>query len=79
LTHQEYDRAIDIWSLGCVFAEILLLNRLDQSKNGSGIKLSDVILIPGKSCYPFTDAPDKNQKSGGVEVIRSDDQLIKIL
>lgn len=62
-----------------MFAEILLLNRLDSSKNGSGVKLSDVILVPGKSCYPFTDAPDKNQKSGGVEVIRSDDQLIKIL
>lgn len=78
LTHQEYDHAIDIWSLGCVFAEILLLNKLDPAKNSENIKLSDVILIPGRSCYPFTDGGDKSDKNN-VEVIRSDDQLIKIL
>lgn len=72
LTYPEYDCAIDIWSLGCVFAEILLLNRLDPTKNDSNVKLSDVILIPGRSCYPFTEGSDGGNKKG-VEVIRSDD------
>jgi len=78
LTHQDYDCAIDIWSLGCVFAEIMLLNCLDPDKRKEGIRLSDVILIPGRSCYPFTDDPAKGKGTDG-DVVRSDDQLIKIL
>jgi hypothetical protein len=55
-----------------VFAEILLLNKLDPNIDTDNIKLSDVILIPGKSCYPFTDGEDKNE-SKNVETIKSDD------
>lgn len=77
LTHQDYDSKVDIWALGCVFAEILLLI---SSKNNSksNVKLSDVILFPGKSCYPFTEGKGKGENSG-TATVRSDDQLIKIL
>ena len=67
---------MDMWSLGCVFAEILLLM---QSKN-KGLyehKLSDVILFPGKSCYPFTEG--KGAKDNNEVTVKNDDQLIKIL
>ncbi len=77
LTHQDYSNSVDIWALGCVFAEILLLIQQKQA-NKSNIKLSDVILFPGKSCYPFTEGKEKGDKNDKATV-RSDDQLIKIL
>lgn len=44
----------------------------------TNLKISDVILFPGKSCYPFTEGKG-NDDSKGTATVRSDDQLIKIL
>lgn len=46
--------------------------------NKPNVKLSDVILFPGKSCYPFTEGKGQDEAKGNATV-RSDDQLIKVL
>ena len=47
LTQKEYDSKIDVWSLGCVFSELALLNK---TKAGSASKA----LFRGSSCFPLS-------------------------
>lgn len=47
LTQKEYDSKIDVWSLGCVFSELALLNK---TKAGSTSKA----LFRGSSCFPLS-------------------------
>ena len=44
LNQDTYDYLIDIWSLGCIFAEMASNEKLATSK----------ILFPGSSCYPLS-------------------------
>ena len=44
----QYAHAIDIWSIGCIFAE--LLNMHVTNGHGTGT----FVLFPGKSCYPMS-------------------------
>ena len=46
---QNYDTAVDIWSAGCIFAELLSM----QKKNVSDYRKRRA-LFPGKSCFPLT-------------------------
>jgi hypothetical protein len=55
---------------------LLLISQKNSSK--ANIKLNDVILFPGKSCYPFTEGKSKGENAS-TATVRSDDQLIKIL
>jgi serine/threonine protein kinase len=57
---KQYDTKVDIWSAGCIFAEFLHV--LHTSPN-EGSK--DRILLPGKSCYPLSPMPQKQQEKGG--------------
>lgn len=46
---QDYDSAVDMWSIGCIFAELLSMqaeNVADYHKRRA--------LFPGKSCFPLT-------------------------
>ena len=56
---KNYDACVDIWSVGCVFAE--LLNSLEPNKK-DGKSMKDKILFPGKSCYPLS--PDNSYVVG---------------
>ena len=47
LMEKDYGPAIDIWAVGCIFAEIL---GMTQSERGP--------LFPGQSCFPLSPAPD---------------------
>ena len=53
LLEKIYTTAVDIWSVGCIFAELLLMVRANLS-NPQKRKA----LFPGSSCFPLT--PDEN-------------------
>jgi len=46
---QNYDTAVDVWSAGCIFAELLSM----QKKNVKDYRKRRA-LFPGKSCFPLT-------------------------
>ena len=49
-----YDDKIDIWSLGCIFAEMAYM------WNQKGRDASNRYLFQGNSCFPLS--PNKNDK-----------------
>ena len=55
LLEKEYGPAIDAWSVGCIFAELL-----GMMKESAPTYLDRKPLFPGKSCFPLS--PDKNAK-----------------
>ena len=46
---QEYTSAVDVWSVGCIFAELLGM-QIESVPNHH----DRVALFPGKSCYPLS-------------------------
>lgn len=48
-TEQDYNNAVDVWSLGCILAELLSMQKesfaTSQERNA---------LFPGKSCFPLS-------------------------
>jgi mitogen-activated protein kinase 1/3 len=77
LVEKNYDTAVDIWSLGCVFAEMLFCTDVYKSDKKS---LDNRFLFPGNSCFPLSPCeqmaknPDKS-----VNIVSQNDQLKKIL
>jgi mitogen-activated protein kinase 1/3 len=55
LLEKDYGPAIDIWSVGCIFAELL-----GMMKENASTYLDRKPLFPGKSCFPLS--PDKDVK-----------------
>ncbi|VWU49843.1 mitogen-activated protein kinase 2 [Hepatocystis sp. ex Piliocolobus tephrosceles] len=55
LLQENYTHAIDIWSTGCIFAE--LLNMIENHQNDATERFP---LFPGSSCFPLS--PDRNSK-----------------
>ncbi|CRH00010.1 mitogen-activated protein kinase 2, putative [Plasmodium relictum] len=55
LLQENYTTSIDIWSTGCIFAE--LLNMLESHINNPTNRFP---LFPGSSCFPLS--PDRNSK-----------------
>ena len=53
LLEKDYGPAIDMWSVGCIFAELL-----NMMKENAPTFLDRKPLFPGKSCFPLS--PDKN-------------------
>lgn len=51
LLEKDYGPAIDIWSIGCVFAELL-----GMMKENSPTFMDRKPLFPGKSCFPLSPA-----------------------
>ena len=45
LMEKHYDTSIDIWSVGCIFAELLTMMTPGQDRKG---------LFRGKACYPLS-------------------------
>ena len=55
LLEKDYGPAIDVWSVGCIFAELL-----GMMKESAPTYLDRKPLFPGKSCFPLS--PDKHAK-----------------
>ena len=77
LMEKHYDSSVDIWSAGCIFAELLTCVHADKK-----LTMKDKILFPGKSCYPLSPEGQNNgnnsEKEGeneGEMHISSKDQI----
>jgi mitogen-activated protein kinase 1/3 len=57
LLQDEYTAAIDIWSVGCIYAELLQMLEDGERAADRGP------LFPGSSCYPLS--PERRSSSGG--------------
>lgn len=54
---QDYNEAVDMWSVGCIFAEIL------NMQEGSRVRYSDRSpLFPGRSCFPLSADHERTYK-----------------
>lgn len=67
LLEKDYGPAIDMWSVGCIFAELL-----GMMKESAPTYLDRKPLFPGKSCFPLS--PDKHVKEerGGFPFSKND-------
>lgn len=52
LLEKDYGEAIDVWALGCIFAELLTMMKENVSNH-----TERHALFPGKSCFPLS--PEK--------------------
>jgi mitogen-activated protein kinase 1/3 len=71
LTKSDYGPGIDVWAVGCIFAELLSMIK------GSLPPEDRQPLFPGSSCYPFS--PSKKEKTKSGLSLLSSDQLNVIL
>ena len=55
LLEKDYGPAIDMWSIGCIFAELL-----GMMKQSAPTYLDRKPLFPGKSCFPLS--PDRHAR-----------------
>lgn len=70
LLDSQYNKAIDIWSIGCILFELLHCSHISKNK----LNPEQRILFQGDSCYPISPkVKDKN------EVVSQNDQLFEIL
>ena len=60
LLEKDYTAAIDIWSVGCIFAELL-----GMIKENAATFLDRSPLFPGTSCFPLSPDRSNNIKRGG--------------
>lgn len=72
LLEKDYGPAIDMWSVGCIFAELL-----GMMKSSAVTYLDRQPLFPGRSCFPLS--PDRHARiqANGFAVSK-DDQLAVI-
>lgn len=54
LLNQNYDCMVDMWSAGCIYAE--MVSKLDQKNSMKGV------LFPGVSCYPMSPLGGENDE-----------------
>lgn len=66
-----YTSAIDIWSVGCIFAELL-----SMMKENFATVFERQPLFPGNSCFPLSPEGSKNEQSKEEQTMN--DQLGKI-
>lgn len=74
LTYPYYNQGADIWSLGCILAELIYCST-DYSNN-NGFDNKKRFIFQGDSCFPIS--PQKNQSDKNQESVSSKDQIIKI-
>lgn len=69
LLEKDYGPAIDIWAVGCIFAELL-----GMMKEHSPTFMDRKPLFPGKSCFPLSPAKENTIQKNGLP-FSSNDQL----
>ena len=63
LAQTDYNQQTDIWSLGCILAEMLLLLESNKAQNlNKDYELSDLVMFPGSSCFPLSASPEDNDQ-----------------
>ena len=67
LLEKDYGPAIDIWSIGCVFAELL-----GMLKENSPTFMDRKPLFPGKSCFPLSPAKQITEQKHGLPFSSTD-------
>ena len=72
LLEKDYGPAIDIWSVGCIFAELLTM-----MKESAATYQDRKPLFPGQSCFPLSPDRDARVQANGFPVAK-DDQLAMI-
>ena len=72
LLEKDYGPAIDMWSVGCVFAELL-----GMMQENAPTYLERSPLFPGKSCFPLSPDRQARIQANGFPVAK-DDQLAMI-
>lgn len=72
LLEKDYGPAIDIWAVGCIFAELL-----GMMKEHAPTFMDRQPLFPGKSCFPLSPAKDPQEQRKGFP-FSSNDQLAVI-
>ena len=72
LLEKDYGPAIDMWSIGCIFAELL-----NMMKSNSSTFVDRRPLFPGKSCFPLSPAADLQEQRNGFP-FNTNDQLAVI-
>jgi len=60
LLEKEYNNELDVWSLGCVFGEVLSMIRENAPHY-----IERGALFPGKSCFPLSPDVSTDKKKGG--------------
>ena len=70
LMNEFYSYSIDIWSVGCIFAELM-----SMMKENFPDPFSRVPLFPGKSCYPLSPGTAEVQNKQPKEEREKGDQL----
>lgn len=71
LLEKEYTSAVDVWSLGCVFAEMLMMN-IDNCEH-----YERAPLFPGGSCFPLS--PDMRAGSERAGYPSADSDLMNLI
>lgn len=69
LLEKDYGPAIDIWAVGCIFAELL-----GMMKENAPTFMDRKPLFPGKSCFPLSPSKDPTEQRKGFP-FSSTDQL----
>lgn len=72
LLEKDYGPGIDMWAVGCIFAELL-----GMMKENSPTFLDRKPLFPGKSCFPLSPAKAATESKAGLP-FSSTDQLAVI-
>mmetsp|Transcript_16594 Transcript_16594/g.25587 ORF Transcript_16594/g.25587 Transcript_16594/m.25587 type:complete len:214 (+) Transcript_16594:624-1265(+) len=72
LLEKDYGPAIDMWAVGCIFAELL-----GMMKEHAPTFMDRTPLFPGKSCFPLSPAKGPQEQRGGFP-FSSTDQLAVI-
>jgi mitogen-activated protein kinase 1/3 len=67
LLEKEYGPAIDVWSVGCIFAELL-----GMMKESAPTYLDRKPLFPGKSCFPLSPDRAAAEEKHGFPVSKND-------
>jgi mitogen-activated protein kinase 1/3 len=67
LLEKDYGPAIDIWSIGCIFAELL-----NTMKQHAPTFMDRKPLFPGKSCFPLSPAKSVTEVKKGLPFSSND-------
>ncbi|CAD8137187.1 unnamed protein product [Paramecium octaurelia] len=67
LLEKDYTAAIDVWSVGCIFAELL-----NMMKENAPTFLDRAPLFPGTSCFPLSPERSAIAKKGGFPYSNTD-------
>lgn len=65
LTQKKYDQAIDIWSMGCILAEMI---HSSMTYQGTDKNQDNRFLFPGTSCFPLSPCEEMQEQADSQQV-----------